>query len=258
MAKQIIKIRDLKLFSNSLKSFNKLANEAKFQVNSEGLTIYGKNSFARGEFFTDSVYSDADIEFCLNDISMFIKIIGTALEVHENDGEDIDIFFDQPFIKVESKKFKTKYITMKEDIIVNSIAQKIKTALTPVFEFVTSSNQIKYINQHSYITNDPTLSRIYLEMNKDMENNVVYARIGNDNDALNNTMTLKIGLVTSGSIENRKLIINFDRLALFNIVPSDEIKIQLMDKNVLVNTIQETGKNDSKYKFTIYTSLLAN
>ena len=248
----------MSLFNSAIKSFNKLANEAKFQINGDGLTIYGKNAFARGEFFTDSVYSKAELEFCLNDLAIFIKILDTALDVHENNDEGISIFFDSPFVKIESKKFKTKLITVKEDIISNSIAQKIKTILTPVFEFVTTSQQIKYINQHAYISNDSSMSRIYLETNADMENNIIYARIGNDNDALNNTMTLKIGMVSFGSIEGKKLIINFDRLSLFNIIQSNEIKVQLMDKNVLVNTIQETGKNDSKYKFTIYTSLLAN
>jgi hypothetical protein len=142
---------------------------------------------------------------------------------------------------------------------VNSISQKVKAQLTPVFEFTTSSKQIKYVNSHSFISTDPEAVRVYLSTEKDMENNVLYARIGNDANELNNSITLKLGLVNSGTLGDRKLIINFDRLNLFNVVESDDILVQLMDKNVLVNTVSVSSKKTSaSFKFVLYTSLLAN
>lgn len=259
MAKQKIKINDFNIFLQSLKALNKLSASAKFTINSEGLFIYGKNSFARGELTTDSIVAEKDpIEFCVLDLSMLIKVLNTAAEIHEEDCSEIEMWFDFPFIKIESGKFKTKISTCKEDVIVNSISQKVKTQLVPVFEFVTSSKQIKYINSHSFIATDPESARIYVITDSTMENNVVYARIGNDMNELNNSITLKFGMATSGTLGDRKLIINFDRLSMFNAVESDEIKIQLMDKNVLVNTVNVNGTNDFHFKFVIYTSLLAN
>lgn len=258
MAKQKIKITDFKLFLDSLKAFAKMSPSAKFSINSTGLSIYGKNPFARGELTTDAISADDYVEFCIMDLSAFLKILTTANEVHEDDLSEIEMYFDFPFVKIESGKFKTKYSTCKEEVIQNSISQKVKAQLTPVFEFTTSSKQIKYVNSHSFIVSDPDSARVYLETDKNLENNVVYARIGNDANELNNSITLKLGLVNSGSIADRKLIINFDRLNLFNVVDSDEIVVQLMDKNVLVNTVQGTGDTDATYKFVLYTSLLAN
>ena len=65
-------------------------------------------------------------------------------------------------------------------------------------------------------------------------------------------------MAISGSLGDRRLILNFDRLSVFNVVDSDEITIQLMDKNVLVNTVNVYGDGDASFKFVLYTSLLAN
>jgi hypothetical protein len=259
MAKQKIRINDFDLFLKALKALNKLTVSSKFTINSEGLTIYGKNAFARGELTSNSVVSEKDpIEFCILDLAMFIKVLGTAYEVHQDDFSEIEMWFDFPFIKIESGKFKTKIATCKEEVIQNSVSQKVKTVLTPVFEFMTSTKQIKYVNSHSFIASDPDSARIYLSTEPTMENNTVYARIGNDANELNNSITLKFGMATSGTLGDRKLILNFDRLGIFNVVDSDEISIQLMDKNVLVNTINVYGDGDSSFKFVLYTSLLAN
>lgn len=260
MSKQKIKINDFSLFLQSMKALNKLANSAKMMFNSEGLTVYGKNSFARGELTTNSVVSEnVPIDFCILDLSMFIKVLSTAFEVHDGDFSEINLWFEFPFVKIESPKFKTKISTCKEEVIVNSVSQKIKTQLTPVFEFITSSKQIKYVNAHSYILQDLENARIYLSTESSMENNAVYAKIGNESNELNNSMMLKIGSATFGSINDKRLIINFDRLNVFNVVNSEEINVKLMDKNVLVNTVDMRGNSDEfSCKFTLYTSLLAN
>lgn len=260
MAKQKIKVNDFNLFLQSVKALNKLTTSAKFTINSEGFTVYGKNAFARGELSSNSLIAEKDpIEFCVLDLSMFIKVLNTAYEIHQDDLSEISIWFDFPFIKIESEKFKTKLSTCKEDVIQNSISQKVKTQLTPVFEMLTSTKQIKYINSHSFIASDPDAARVYLSIEPTMENNVVYARIGNDANELNNSITLKFGMATSGTIGDRKLILNFDRLSIFNVVDSEEIQIQLMDKNVLVNTVNVYGEDgSSSFKFVLYTSLLAN
>jgi len=260
MAKQKIKVNDFSLFLQSLKALNKLAVSAKLTINSEGMTVYGKNAFARGEMTSNAVTAEKDpVEFCVLDLAMFIKVLNTAFEVHQEDCSEIEMWFDFPFVKIESGKFKTKLSTCKEEVIQNSVSQKIKTVLTPVFEFVTSTKQIKYINSHSFIASDTDAARIYISTEPTMENNVVYARIGNDANELNNSITLKFGMATSGTLGDRKLILNFDRLSVFNVVESEEITIQLMDKNVLVNTVNvydESGEHS--FKFVLYTSLLAN
>ena len=130
--------------------------------------------------------------------------------------------------------------------------------MNPVFEFTTTSDLIKRINSHSYIFDDAEALRIYLETKRDMENNSLFASIGNRSNNLNNEMTVKFGIVTFGKLEDRELIIDLDRLQLFNAVQSNEIKISLMDKNVLVSKVRQTGKNDSYFSIVVYNSLLRN
>ena len=259
MSRQNIKLNDFKLFVQTFKALSKQLDSVKINFNSEGFTIYGKNSVSRIETFSNSALAEKDpVEFCILDFQMFLKVLQTVQEIHKEDESEIKMWFDFPFIKIESDKFKTKLSTCKEEVIVNSISQKIKTQLVPVFEFLTSSKQIKSVNSHSFIMSDVESSRIYLLTDSEMENNAIYAKIGNETNELNNSMTLKLGIVTSGNIDGRKLIINFDRLNSLNIVDSEEIKVQLMDKNVLMNAINIRGCGDCYTIFKIYVSLLAN
>lgn len=256
--KEELTINDFKLFLDSLKSFSKLANSCKISFNQNGFDIFGKNSFARGELHSDSITSKSDISICISDLSMLIKLLNTANSIHCSDTAGLKVIIDLPFIKIESGKFKTKLTTCKEEIISSAISQQIKTELESVFEFTTSSDQIKAVNGHSFIFPDQESARIYLTSESSMENNVIYATIGNDSNDFNNSVTLKLGLINYGSIEDKKIILNFDRLNLFNIINSDQIKVQLMNKNVLLNTINVTGKNNSYYNFKIYCSMLNN
>ena len=76
--------------------------------------------------------------------------------------------------------------------------------------------------------------RIYLETKDDMENNAVFATVGNRETDLNNEVTLKFGLVSAGGLvkrnddglvtEERRLIIDLERLSLFNAAQSDSRK----------------------------------
>lgn len=255
--KENLIINDFKLFLDTLKSFSKLTNSCKITFNSNGFSIYGKNIFARGEVTSNTVCANKDISVCISDLSMLIKLLSTAHTIHESDDSDLKLIIDLPFIKIESGKFKTKVTTCKEEIIAGSVSQEIKTILTPVFEFSTSTEQIKTVNSHSFILPDQNMARIYLTVEPTMENNVLYATIGNDSNDLNNSVTLKFALVNSGILD-KKIILNFDRLNLFNIINSDQIKIQFMDRNVLVYNISINGKNNSYYNFKIYCSLLNN
>lgn len=57
-----------------------------------------------------------------------------------------------------------------------------------------------------------------------MENNAVFATIGNKETDLNNEMTLKLGLVTFGKADpNRPIILDLERLNLFNACPSNQL-----------------------------------
>lgn len=253
-----IKIRDYDLFFNSMKALGKFTNSAKFSLNDIGLTVYAKNPVARGEFTTNAIYADEEVDFCLTDISMFLKVLSTVKEIHKDDFSDLDFQINLPFIKFKSKKFDTKITTSDEAVVANFVSTKVTTELKPVLEFSTNSDSIKYVNSHSFILPDLDMARIYLSVKPDMENNVMYATIGNNSNDLNNSITLKFGLVNFGNMDGRQIILNFDRLNLFNLIDSENIGISLMDRNVLVYKNHIPGENESYFDFTIYNSMLAS
>lgn len=249
-----INIVDFPLFVDLIKSINKVSAAAKLTINQNGVNVYTKNSFARVVLTSNAIISDQTIELCFIDINMLFKVCQTIKNIHQNDYIGAEFGFDGQFLHFKSKKFKTKLITTKEDIIVNSIDRPITAVLTPVFEFKTNSDKIKDVNSNSFIFNDPENARVYLNTNPDMENNVLYAQISNNSTDLSNSLTMSLGLVTFGALE-REITIDFDRLNMFNIIQSDEIKIQLMDKNVLVSEINKIGKKDTFFKVKIYNSI---
>ena len=58
---------------------------------------------------------------------MFVKVLGTICEVHENDFSDFQFTLEKPFIKFKSKKFKNKIVTCNEDVIAKSVSDKLRT-----------------------------------------------------------------------------------------------------------------------------------
>lgn len=119
-------------------------------------------------------------------------------------------------MRFQSKKFKTKLTTCNEDVIGKWLSKKVETEMKPVFEFTTTSDLIKRVNNHSYVFQDADKLRIYLETKDDMENNSLYATIGNKESELNNEIVLKFGLVTFGSLDGKSLTIDLERMNLFN------------------------------------------
>ena len=182
--------------------------------------------------------------------------IVTTTTISINAAKTFFFIYDAPFVRFESKKFKTKYGTCNEDTIGRWVSKKVETALTPVFEFTTTSDLIRRVNSHSFMFTDSKAVRVYIETRDDMEINAVFATLGNKETELNNEITTKLGLVTSGSMQSRKIILDLERLNLFNAVQVPEIKISLMNVNVLVSKSKILGKNGSWFDLTIYNTML--
>lgn len=257
MNKKQILVNDFNLFCDLMKSTTKIVDAAKFQINENGLAIYGaRKPIARCELTTNTIYANENIEFSIADLNTFVKVLQTVREVHDNDYSDFNFFLSDEKVCFESKKFKSKYQTQKENIIAQWVSQAITAQMKPVLEFTTTNDYIRRIRNHQFLFSDPTTMRVYLETKDDMENNVIYATIGNKQTSLNNEMTLKFGLVTFGAIRDKSLILDIDRLNLFDAVQTNDIKVSLMDANVLVSNVKLDGKNDSYLNVKIYTSLL--
>jgi hypothetical protein len=269
MAKTQIEIKDFDLFCEAVKTTSKIIESAKFTISDVGMEIYGARArTARCEIVTNAIVSKEPVSFSVENLSTFIKLLLTIKDVHSEDFSGLKFFVDMPFLRFESKKFKTKFSTCNEDIISRWITTKINAQFRPVFEFMSNSDAIKRLNSQAFMFSASKDMRIYLETKDDMENNAVFATIGNKETDLNNEITLKFGLVSNGSlitrnddglvINERKLILDFERLNLFNALQSNSINFQLMDVNCLVSKTSISGKNGSFFNFDLYCTVLKN
>lgn len=250
-------VNDFNLFCDLMKSTVKIVDSAKFQVSENGLAIYGaRKPYARCELTTNAISSNENIEFSVADMQMFVKVLSTIREIHGNDYSDFKFMLTNEKVCFQSKKFKSKFQTQKESIIEKWLSSKVQAKLTSVFEFTTTPDLIKRIRNHQFIFSDTSSMRIYLETQEDMENNILFATVGNKQTALNNEITMKFGLVNFGSLKDRTLILDIDRLNLLDAVQTNEIRVSLMDANVLVSDVTVKGKNDTFFNVKLYLSIL--
>lgn len=256
-----INVIDFNLFVDVIKSATKIVESAKITVTPDGLEIYGcRGKLTRCELISNAITSNELVEFTIQKLDVFYKILSSIKEIHQDDYLDFKFIVDLPKIRFESKKFKTKFQTQLESIdeVNKWISTKIKTDLVPEFEFTTTSDLIRRVNNHSYIFDKIDDIRIYLETKDDMEKNSLFATLGNKTTELNNEMTLKFGIVNSGKLDgSRELILDIEHLNLFNALPSNDIKIFLPQNfNMLVSKTKVNGKKDTYFKMNIYNALL--
>lgn len=256
--KKNIQIKDFNLFVAVVRAATKLVDSAKFTVTETGLEIYGARAkAARCELVSNAIYSDEPVSFAIESLNLFLKVLTTVKEVHEGDYSNFKFIVDLPHLRFESKKFKTKYGTQNENIITQWIGKKVETVVTPIFEFTTTSDMIKRINSHSFIFTNPETVRVYLETKSDMENNALFATIGNRESNLNNEMTFKFGLITLNTLGDTSIVVDQARLNMFNAVQSDNIVIsRIKEKACLVSKTKITGENDTYFNLSVYSTLL--
>lgn len=257
MANEII-IDDFSLFVETLKAAAKIVDAAKLLFSPNGLEIYGvRDVAARCELTTNAVHSNDAFDFCIDNINMLNRVLSTVKDVHGNDFSELEMTYTKPNLMFKSKKMKTKYSTCNESTISKWISKKITTQMNSIFSFKTSSDLIKRINGHSFMFPDAKAINVYLETKDDMEANAVFATLGDKKVDLGKEITLQFGLVTDGKIpDGRSLVIDIERMNLFNCISSNDISISLMDKNVLLSTTSINGKNGIYFNINIYCTLL--
>jgi len=262
MSKETIQIRDFELFYEIVKSISKMADGVKLTIDENGLVVYSKNDFSKCNLTSNSIYSNSRLEFCISELPTFLRVLTTVKEMYKDDYMSVKMSYEQPFLKIESGKFKTKIASVDEQRVSKFVATKIKSELSPKLEFTTSSGLIKTINGHSFIFQNSSDARIYITTEKDMQNNTIFATIGNESNELANSITLELGLINSGSLLNedgnpQKIILDFNRLNILNMFQSDEIKVSVDKKlPVLVSDITKNGKNDSFFSAKVCSFML--
>lgn len=254
---QNIYIKDFSIFEQTLLALLKIVPSAKFIINETGLTIHSCNAYARCSVFTNSVTSDIELNISIKDISTVAKTLSLIKDEDGKKNKDVtgvvNATYDGTFIYINTKNIKTKIITVKEEVIQNTISKAVTTVLTPVLEFKTTSDNIKKVLSNSFMFNDVENIRVYLNKHADLQQNCIYAEVTNKTNRLSNNITVKLGDITLGDIKE-DIILDFERLTVFNLFKNDSIVIKLMDKPFLVADLS-ISKNDIFSKFTLYNSI---
>jgi hypothetical protein len=254
---QKIYIKNFSILEQTLGAILKIVPSIKLIVNETGLTIHSCNAYARCSVFTNSVTSDEEISLCIKDASMLVKTLSVIKDEDCKKNKDvlgvIEATYDGTFIYINTKSIKTKIITVKEEVIQNTISKAVTTVLTPIVEFKTSSDSIKKVLGNSFMFSDAENIRVYLNQHDDLQQNCIYAEVTNKTNRLSNNITVKLGDITLGKVAE-DIILDFERLSVFNLFKNDSIIIQLMDKPFLVANLS-ISKGDIYAKFTIYNSL---
>ena len=262
MAKESIIVRDFELVYEIVKSLSRMADGVKFAFDADGLVVNAKNAYSKCNLTSNAARSERPVEFCIADLQTFLKVLTTVKDMYKGDYGQVGFFYDAPFFRVESGKFKTKIAACEEARVSKFVATKIKTELTPKLVFTTNSSMIKAINGHSFVFPNSDSARVYLTTEPDMQNNTIFATIGDESNDLANSVTLELGLVNSGSLSNpdgtqMKIILDFNRLNIFNMVPSDEIKVMVANERpVLVSTTTKDGKDGAFFKVEVCSFML--
>ena len=262
-----IEISDFVLFCEVVRSLGKMSDGVKFTVGDCGLTVYAKNDFSKCEMASNCITSPQEVSFSIGDVGTLTRVMNTIKDLYGDDPTKISMTFDAPFLRFSSPKFKTKLAAIDEDAIRNYIGTKVHTELTPLVEFTTSSQLIRNVNSHSFVFSDAGTARIYLTTEDGMQNNTMFATIGNESEDLANSVTLELGLVNYGSLIEkdpssgldapRKIVLDFNRLNILNMVQSDEIKVMVAkERPVLVSSVRKEGKNGTFFNLNVYSFLM--
>lgn len=259
--KRKIIVKDFDLFDEAIQALSKVVPSAKIILTSDKMEIYVQNSISRCQFVSDAVAVEGDepLEICVRDVPAFLKIFRLIRKEHPTaaDIHSIKWTYSEPFIHITSKLMKAKIGTIKEDVISNFISNPVKTELKSLAEFHTNSDAVRNICLNKFIFNDLEQARIYLKIDEEMNRNDVYAELNNRMNPLSNSVTLKFARLVEGEL-TKDITIDFDRLLLFNLLKSDEIVINYMDKNVLYSKTSLFGGTKDSPRFltlTLYNSI---
>lgn len=253
-----IDIVDFDLFFDTMKAAAKMVKAAKLMFSPAGLEIYGAcEMIARCELTTNAVKSADTFDFCIDDIGMLNKVLSTVKGVHKDSIDELSIAYSKPNLTFKSSKMRMKYSACNESTISQWVSKKIEAKISSIFEMKTTSDLIKQLNGHSFLFDSSKSVNVYIETKDDMEKNAVFATLGNRNVDLGKEITLKMGLVTFGQIPAGKtIVVDMQRLNLFNCIQSNDISIALTDKNFLMSKQKVAGKNGAVLNINLYCSFM--
>ena len=223
-----IKITDIDVFDELIKSVVKIVPDVKFVISNENVQVKVINGSQtiRAFFESDCMTVDNDevVEICFKDILTLKKSVDLIKTVEDEDECELD--FDGSFISYKNDvKFKLKVV--KPEIIEQYVTTDIKTKLKKVFSFDIESDDIKQVLQCANIVSDSD-SKIYISTN---ENGKVIAEVDDQTNRMSNSIGIPISDDLDGTID-KPVALTIDNFQAINTLPSDDIVVRYTDKSV--------------------------
>jgi hypothetical protein len=220
-----IKINDIEVFDELIKSVVRIVPDAQFEVDREGvkLKVINDSQTIRAFFKSDCMIADEPVTFCFKDLLNLKKSVDLISSI---EGEtECELDFNNTFLVYKNDvKFKLKVV--KSDVIENYITADITAELKEIFSFETEPENIKQVIQCTNIVND-TDCRVYFSQSDDK----VICEIDDKTNVMANSVGVPISDSITGEID-KPIAMSIDNFQAFSILPCDNIEVTYTDKNV--------------------------
>jgi hypothetical protein len=224
---ETVKIKDIKLFQQFLQAVGKISLACKFEIDKNGITVGSYNDARTIKSFinSNSVTCDKKIEFCLGEIQKLLKCLQTLRDINQKTNE-IDMIYTGTFFKYDGD-IDFKLHTVKEEVIEKYISPPSKVELKVENSCTISSNLIKRVISLESI-NSSENTKVYISKKKD--------KIFVDVDDKSASITDSVGIPVSTDFTGDWIgvfPVKMDYFRNFNILNSESIKVDIMDKKVI-------------------------
>ena len=252
MAK-VLNITDFGMFVEAMKALTGAVDGIKVSVGADQALVLAKNPVSRIKMTTNSITSDEPVEFCIGDLSGFVKVLQIA-QAKLEDKDKIELQVDEGFIKIKSKPFKGKFSLVKEEVILNYMDKEITATIEEVCRIKTSADNIKELRRSAFIFPDISVAKVYLFADEEQKSKLK-AELNNRSNPYSNAITVDFGKIQSGEIKG-ELVLNFDRLDMFTLFESVK-EIDLVVPNIAaLMSNQKIEKGDTFVKLWIFSSVM--
>lgn len=252
-----ITVKNVDFLHNFLKGILKFVPSCKFIINSEKCIVRAKTqeSASRAFFTTNAITCDEEIEFCIGELSKFVKLINTFKDFNK-DREEITLKFDGAFLILKDNvSFKLKNI---DENVISTLTTPIKSVLKPIFGFTLNKKLYKKLISMSFISLDTQHdSKIYIYKNKE---GMIVGEVNDRTKQGLDSVSIPLSAKTFGEW-GKPIIVNFEKFKSWNLLECEDVTIFCANPNGdnVANTIItmcKLEKDDYYVKNKVVTSYL--
>ena len=234
-----IEIKNLGGFLTLVNTLQKMVPGAKFTVDRNGVRVKAitDNKTVRAFLSSGCAVSDAEVEFCFSDLMKLHKVM--LLVKNVTGGNSCELNCTGAFLMHDGDaSFKLRLV--KPEIVERFMSQDLKQELSEVFSITTDTESMRTVVQNLSVVDEES-SKVYVYMKKGR----MVAELDDKLNAMSNSVSVPFGRPDSLTGDTSKVVtVGFETFKLFNVLPSDSIKLAFTNANVFdVSAVSNDGSD---------------